>query len=500
MGRILPPARPPRRAPSPEEVERLADSIRRHGLLHPILVRPSGRDYEIVSGLRRFLACKESGMGEVLAVLRPLDDREALELSLAENARRESFTAQERGDLLRRLGEFFPMRPPEELEAWVGPVREGPPVAELPPAPPAELTPVGEEPPARGAAAVWEELEIESVSTETIFRPEAPAELPDDPAAAEDAGPETAEEFPAPSTEEPPPAGAESPPRRRRLIPRVRRLLEKLNRTSELDLELLRGIVAGLFEMFERLPVVEFLDLTYREKPKRCLPRHCLNVAKLAMFVARELGLPREEIELVAVCGILHDAGMLRVNDSVFAKGAALDEREWSQVKGHPVEGALLLTKEAMLRQVVARVAAEHHEKPDGTGYPAGKRNEEIHFYARLMNVVDTYEAMVSPRAYRLPLLPYQAMQIVIDDGAKGMLDWPIVHVFVKAMSMYPIGSYVRLEGGEIARVVRANPEIPERPVIEIVADARRNVLREPVEIDLAVSDPPEFVPVAAPL
>jgi HD-GYP domain-containing protein (c-di-GMP phosphodiesterase class II) len=225
-----------------------------------------------------------------------------------------------------------------------------------------------------------------------------------------------------------------------------------------------------------------------------------VNVAKLAVFLGREIGLPRQELELVAVCGLLHDVGMMNVKDDVFTKHAALDQAEWEQVKGHPIEGSLLLTKEVVLRDVVARVALEHHERADGSGYPSGKRKEDTHVYARIINVVDTYAAMVSPRAHRLPYLPYDAMRIVMDDGAKGMLDWELVQAFVRSMSIYPVGSYVKLEGGEIARVIRAQPEIPEKPIIAIVADAQRNMLSVPVEIDLAMTEPqPQFTPIASP-
>jgi hypothetical protein len=92
-------------------------------------------------------------------------------------------------------------------------------------------------------------------------------------------------------------------------------------------------------------------------------------------------------------------------------------------------------------------------------------------------------------------------MRVVMDEGAKGMLDWDIVQSFLKALSMYPIGSYLRLEGGEIARVVRSQPEIPEKPVIAVIADAQRNLLRTPVEIDLAMTEPmPSFEPIASPM
>ena len=88
-----------------------------------------------------------------------------------------------------------------------------------------------------------------------------------------------------------------------------------------------------------------------------------------------------------------------------------------------------------------------------------------------------------------------------MDDGAKGMLDWDLVQAFVRAMSIFPIGSYVKLQGGEVARVVRAQPEIPEKPVIAIVADAQRNILAAPIELDLAMVEPtPTFEPIPNPV
>jgi hypothetical protein len=92
-------------------------------------------------------------------------------------------------------------------------------------------------------------------------------------------------------------------------------------------------------------------------------------------------------------------------------------------------------------------------------------------------------------------------MRVVMDDGAKGMLDWDLVQSFEKALSIYPIGSYVRLEGGELARVIRSQPEIPEKPIIAVIADAQGNLLRTPVEIDLAMTEPtPLFAPVPSPV
>jgi putative nucleotidyltransferase with HDIG domain len=482
----------PARAPASDtEIQRLASSIRIHGLLQPILVRTAGREYEVVCGQRRFQACKALGFPEIVAVVRTLDDRQAFELALAENARREPLSVEERREILRRLTSLFPGRPKEELEAWLGPVDgqvAGEPLLnwlenvheqEGRRAEPVSVVVGGKSPameiavPANGGQVVPVSGPPGSGDTKVLVHT---GETKIHPASDVDV-------------------------RRPNLIRRIRMLLNKLSKSGKLDSELLDNVVNELFQRLDTQPLPDFMNLTYKSNINRYISRHCLNVSKLAMFLARELGMGREEIREVAICGLLHDVGMMKVKQEVFTKHAALDQEEWEQVKGHPIEGALLLTKEVVLRDVVARVALEHHEKPDGSGYPAGKKKSETHLYARLINVVDTYGAMVSPRAHRLPMLPFQAMRVVMDDGAKGMLDWDIVQAFVRALSIYPIGSYVKLEGGEIARVIRAQPEIPEKPVIAVMADAQRNILRTPVEIDLAMTEPtPNFEPIPAPM
>jgi len=480
------PRRFPSRSPgSDADIRSLAASIRKYGLIQPILVRSLGREYEVVCGQRRYQACKSLGLSDIVAVVRALDDRQAFEVALAENARRDSLSPEDRMETLRRLVAMFPGRPGEELEALLG----------------------SDGQPAGAPLLNW----LDALNQKEA-RPEAVSVVVAD---KNDGGSEAAPAAePERTVSVAPPAGsgetrvlvktggpAPGMVLRSSLIWRVRMLLNKMTKSGKLDSELLNDVVDELMHKLDHQPLPDFLDLTYHGSTRRYISRHCLNVSKLAMFLARSLGMGPDEIREISVCGLLHDVGMMKVKQEVFTKHAALDQEEWEQVKGHPIEGALLLTKEVVLRDVVARIALEHHEKPDGTGFPAGKKKNETHLNARLMNVVDTYGAMVSPRTHRLPMLPYQAMRVVMDDGAKGMLDWDLVQAFVKALSIYPIGSYVRLEGGEVARVVRSQPEMPEKPVIAVIADSQGNLLRLPVEIDLAMTEPaPKFEPVPSPV
>lgn len=467
VARLRPRGFPARAGTGDSGLADLAASIRSHGLLHPILVRPAGRDFEVVCGQRRLDACRTLGWGEIPAVVRALDDRRAIETALAENARRAPLGEADRRTLLVLLAELYPGRHRGELEGWLG----------VPSAEPVQAV-------AAPPESLW------AAPPEPATQPDAPPPIEPPPEVSSISVRDTSVIMARPDITL----------RRRSVVGRVRMLLQKLSRSGVLDPPLLRSAIDDILDDLDTQPGADFLDLRYPPKAKRWVSRHCVNVTKLAVWLARSLGMGRTELEDVAACGLLHDVGMMKVKDDVFTKHAALDQVEWEQVKGHPIEGSLLLTKEVVLRDVVARVALEHHERADGSGYPAGKRKEDTHVYARIINVVDTYAAMVSPRAHRLPYLPYDAMRIVMDDGAKGMLDWELVNAFIRAMSIYPVGSYVRLEGGEIARVVRAQPEIPEKPVIAVVADAQRNMLPAPVEIDLAMTEPmPKITPIAAP-
>lgn len=462
VGRIRPVAQLIRSRPSPEELESLTASIRRHGVLQPVLVRPVGRDFEIICGIRRWLAAREAGLGVIPAIVRELDAREAIEIAIAENRDRKPLTEQERRRALTQLSLLFPTRSTKELESWIGP---------------AEAEPARSAPPTR--------IDVPEPALPAWMDESAPAETVETHVAA----PEKywLDELAARAPEPPPVTDSGV---RRRLLPAVREFLEEFTKTGMLDQERLGKLTGSLLESMEKDPPHLFLDLVYREPAKKYLPRHCLNVAKLAVYLGRAHGLARHELEELSVSGLLHDVGMFQVDETVFKKKTALSDEEWSRVRSHPREGSILLTKEALLREVVARVALEHHERADGSGYPEGKTREEMHIYARILNIVDTFEAITSPRVHRLPLLPHEGMRHIMDEGARGMLDWDLVELFAKTMAVFPIGSYVRVQTGEIGLVIRANPETPALPVVKIVADASRAMLKKPVILDLSLQDP----------
>jgi putative two-component system response regulator len=127
---------------------------------------------------------------------------------------------------------------------------------------------------------------------------------------------------------------------------------------------------------------------------------HSENVAKYAVAIARQMGMTVKEIEMIRDASELHDLGKIGIEDSILMKPAGLSPDEWKQVKLHPQMGAQILEPLTFLADVIELVR-QHHEHYDGTGYPAGRKGDDIILGARIIHLADAFEAMTSPRSYR---------------------------------------------------------------------------------------------------
>ena len=127
--------------------------------------------------------------------------------------------------------------------------------------------------------------------------------------------------------------------------------------------------------------------------------RHSQLVGRYARSIATEMGMSSDEVERMHLAGVLHDIGKIGIPDSILKKPGALDEHEWTEMRKHPELGARIL-QGAHLDDIAGWVLA-HHERPDGQGYPLGLTAERIPIQARILAVVDAYEAMTNDRVYR---------------------------------------------------------------------------------------------------
>jgi putative nucleotidyltransferase with HDIG domain len=163
---------------------------------------------------------------------------------------------------------------------------------------------------------------------------------------------------------------------------------------------------------------------------------HSKAVAEYSRDIAREMGLGREEVARIHLCGLVHDIGKIGVRAEVLEKQAALDDGEWDEMRRHSVIG------EAILLEVpgysdMAEVVRSHHERWDGRGYPDNLRGEAIPLLARIIAVADSYNAMTSDRPYRQAMTPAAAIeQLVLGKGTQ--YEPAPVDAFLRVLDLAP--------------------------------------------------------------
>jgi putative nucleotidyltransferase with HDIG domain len=156
---------------------------------------------------------------------------------------------------------------------------------------------------------------------------------------------------------------------------------------------------------------------------------HSETVGRYSEMIAAELGLDEERVERVKLAGILHDIGKVGVPDVVLQKAGPLDDGEWEEMHKHCELGSRVLSGAGL--EDIASWVLSHHERPDGTGYPAGLTRSEIPPEARILAVADAYEAMVADRVYR-PGIGAERAREELENGAGTQFDPLVVEAFLR--------------------------------------------------------------------
>jgi diguanylate cyclase (GGDEF)-like protein/PAS domain S-box-containing protein len=149
-----------------------------------------------------------------------------------------------------------------------------------------------------------------------------------------------------------------------------------------------------------------------------------------AAALAEDMGLPSEQVRNIRIAGLLHDIGKVSINDGILNKPGKLTEEEFAKVKQHAPNGAKIMLSEAEALQQLAAIVRHHHEHFDGTGYPDGIAGEHIPLEARIMSVVDVFDAMTHERSYRKALSREEAIA-ELEHGAGTQFDPEVVKAFL---------------------------------------------------------------------
>ncbi|MCP9473462.1 MAG: HD-GYP domain-containing protein [Nitrospira sp.] len=212
---------------------------------------------------------------------------------------------------------------------------------------------------------------------------------------------------------------------------------------------------------------------------------HSVNTSLLAMSLGRDLGFTKSELHQIGVGALLHDIGKTKIPNELLNKPGRFSPDEMELMKQHVLRGVEILSNLTGLAEAHAKPALEHHERVDGTGYPFGRSKDEISRFGLMASIVDIYDAITSDRCYHRGRPPHDALQYLYLLSLKGHLDAGLVQRFIRVVGVYPVGSLVELNTGEVAVVRRVHREAPLAPHVIIVKSASNVLLSKPIECDL---------------
>lgn len=192
--------------------------------------------------------------------------------------------------------------------------------------------------------------------------------------------------------------------------------------------------------------------------------KHSVDVATMSMIVAKRYGFSRERVYEIGIAGLLHDIGKSQIPNEVLNKAGKLTDEEFALMKQHTVLGYRILTDKNELSDDVKMGVLQHHEKTNGKGYPMGVEEDKINTFAKIISVVDIYDALVTERPYKKPFSPRDAVEMIM--SMTGELDINVMRCFLESVILYPVGTDVPLSNGETARVIENSPNYVLRPKV----------------------------------
>ncbi len=263
----------------------------------------------------------------------------------------------------------------------------------------------------------------------------------------------------------------------------VEQVMGELKSSGKLNVHQLEAAVLPMVDSVLRNPAAMSCLMRIRRKGGY-LYSHSLASSVWATVLGREIGLERDALRVVALGAMLLDVGKTRIPEAILGKPGKLDAGEVKQMRRH-VELGLEIVKEAgVVDPRVLDMIAHHHERHNGSGYPDGRKGGEIPVYGRIAGVVDTYDAMITSRPYASTRSSYGALR-QLRSLAGTEFQSELVDQFTQAIGMFPTGTLVLLNTGEVA-VVTAQSRIRRlRPEIMIILDAEKQPLADYRVVDL---------------
>ncbi|MFH1148346.1 MAG: HD-GYP domain-containing protein [Pseudomonadota bacterium] len=210
---------------------------------------------------------------------------------------------------------------------------------------------------------------------------------------------------------------------------------------------------------------------------------HSVNVAILSMSMGKRIGLSRILMERLGVASLFHDLGKVEIPHDLISKPGKLNNEEYDRVKEHAINSVRQIVKLNAPRDFKAKAILppfEHHLKYDLSGYPQTDRKKPVSLFGRILTITDIFDAMTSPRIYRpVALSPDQVLTIMLK-GSGTDFDPILLKVFINMMGVYPVGTLLLLDTGEMCLVMEKPEDAePGRPTVVLLTDDGKGAFKK---------------------
>jgi len=211
---------------------------------------------------------------------------------------------------------------------------------------------------------------------------------------------------------------------------------------------------------------------------------HSLNVCILSLIFARFMGTDEKKMIELGMGALLHDIGEIRLPKELINKPSDLTAEEHATVQKHTEYGASILRENSGIPKEAVDIALHHHERIDRSGYPSKLGGQEISLNAKIVGIVDVYDSLTSTTPYRSYISSTDALKSMYD-WRGSLFDTTLVESFIQCLGIYPVGSMLELNSGEIGIVISAGPENRLYPKMLLVKEDQEKFYDPPRIINL---------------
>ncbi|MCO4799020.1 MAG: HD-GYP domain-containing protein [Colwelliaceae bacterium] len=216
------------------------------------------------------------------------------------------------------------------------------------------------------------------------------------------------------------------------------------------------------------------------------LLEHSVSVSVLMTIFSRFLKIEKPIVQQLSVGAFLHDVGKIKIPEKILNKPGKLTDDEFTIMKTHVSHSIDIIKSTPGISELSLEVAALHHEKLDGKGYPFNITENDISTYGRMISICDIFDALTANRCYKKGYSHIKSFSILRSLAENNHLDKRLVNLFIKCMGVYPIGSLVELNSNKVAIVEQRNHNDPTNPKVRSFYNASHNHYEMAEDIDLA--------------